>query len=94
MPLAKTVWTSTAAKDRLDQLLYIEAENPRAALRLDFEIQRQTDLLCDFPEMGRPGRVPDTRELVISRTPYVVIYRARVGNVQILRLLHAAQLWP
>lgn len=48
----------------------------------------------DFPEMGRLGRVSGTRELIVSRMPYIAIYHLRNNTVEILRLLHMAQLWP
>jgi toxin ParE1/3/4 len=38
--------------------------------------------------------VPDTRELVIARTPFVVAYRLRNETIEILRVLHGAQRWP
>jgi toxin ParE1/3/4 len=44
--------------------------------------------------MGRPGRVTGTRELVISGTPFVVIYRLQEQSIEVLRLLHSAQQWP
>jgi toxin ParE1/3/4 len=44
--------------------------------------------------MGRPGRVPGTREFVIARTPYVVPYRVRGDAIEILRVYHGARLWP
>jgi len=46
--------------------------------------------------MGRLGRVAGTRELVLSRTPYIVIYEFRGPDeeIYILRLLHGAQRWP
>jgi len=44
--------------------------------------------------MGRPGRKKGTRELVISRTPFVVVYRAKGPRIEIIRLLHGAQRWP
>jgi toxin ParE1/3/4 len=58
------------------------------------EIERQIGCLCDFPEIGRLGRLAGTRELVINRTPFIAIYRTRPDSIQILRLLHGAQLWP
>jgi toxin ParE1/3/4 len=50
--------------------------------------------LADFPALGRPGRKPGTRELVIPRLPYIVIYRVRGERVQILRVLHTARERP
>jgi toxin ParE1/3/4 len=55
------------------------------------EIERQTDRLADYPKLGRPGRVKGTRELVVNRTPFIVVYRIKGEIVQILRVLHGAQ---
>jgi plasmid stabilization system protein ParE len=44
--------------------------------------------------MGRPGRVPDTRELVISGTPYIVAYQVQGKVITILRILHSSRRWP
>nr|WP_281175963.1 type II toxin-antitoxin system RelE/ParE family toxin [Edaphobacter aggregans] len=60
----------------------------------DDRIRNQIKELVRFPEIGRPGRVEGTRELVIRRTPYIVAYRITRGTVQILRILHDARLWP
>jgi toxin ParE1/3/4 len=46
------------------------------------------------PHMGRPGRVPGTRELVVSDLPYVIPYRVRGHTIQILRVFHTARKWP
>ena len=43
---------------------------------------------------GRLGRVPGTRELVATGTPYLVAYRNRDGDIQVLRVLHGAREWP
>jgi toxin ParE1/3/4 len=52
-------------------------------------------LLIDQPEIGRPGRIGGTRQLVISRS-FIVIYRVHqnIEQVEILRLVHGAQKWP
>jgi len=55
---------------------------------------RAVEQLSDFPEIGRPGRVAGTRELVIQSTPYIVAYRLRGRSVRILALLHGARRWP
>lgn len=70
----------------------------RAPAQLDQldEIERQTDRLADYPEIGRVGRKPGTRECVLNRTPFVLVYRVRpeAGRVEILRLLHGRQKYP
>lgn len=87
-------WLKTARNNRFEQLDYIAADNPTAAARVDEEIERQTDLLAQFPKMGREGRVNGTRELVINRSPYIVVYRVKEDRIEIIRLLHGAQRWP
>jgi plasmid stabilization system protein ParE len=47
-----------------------------------------------YPASGRLGRVPETRELVIPSTPFLIAYRIRTRKVEILSLLHGARKWP
>jgi toxin ParE1/3/4 len=90
----KLEWSPFAQADRDDIFDYIADDNPRAAVRIDRLIEEAIDRLIEFLELGRIGRVEDTRELVIVRTPYVAIYRANEKNILILRLLRGAQRWP
>ena len=89
------VWSPEAVADLAALRIYIEQDDPAAAQRVALHIIRNVEtLLPKNPEMGRPGRVPGTRELVIPRTPYIVPYRV-VGNaIQILRVYHGARRWP
>lgn len=50
--------------------------------------------LAEFPESGRLGRKPGTRELVFPRLPFLAVYRLRGNAVEIVRILHGAQKWP
>jgi len=90
------VWTPRAHRARNATIDYIAQNNPAAALSQLDEIERQTDMLMRFPEMGRPGRIDGTRELVISRTPLIAVYRLKPqrNRIEILHLLHSAQQWP
>jgi len=87
-------WLPQAQSNRLEQLEFIAQDNPLAAINQDEEIERQINMLLAHPQMGRPGRVAGTRELVISSTPFVVIYRLQEQSIEVLRLLHSAQQWP
>lgn len=87
-------WLPTATNERYDQLDYIAMDDPLAAISQDEEIEQQISLLATQPEMGRIGRVNGTRELVISRTPFIAIYRIVGQRIEILRFLHGAQKWP
>lgn len=87
-------WLLEASQQRYDQLDYIAQENPIAAIRLDEEIEAQTESLVQNPEIGRDGRVVGTKELVIARTPFLAVYRVEPGQIQILNLLHRSQQCP
>jgi addiction module RelE/StbE family toxin len=87
-------WSAFAIEDRDAIFDYIEEDSPHAAVVVDDRIRVQVRQLLQFPETGRPGRIEGTRELVISRTPYIAAYRVTGDTVRILRVLHGAQLWP
>ena len=88
------VWLKRAINDRDAQLDYIAQDNPQAAVAQGDRIDEQVDTLLRHPQMGRPGRKQGTRELVISRTPFIVVYRLKSKRIELLRLLHGAQQWP
>jgi toxin ParE1/3/4 len=87
-------WLLEASQQRYDQLDYIAQENPIAAIRLDEEIETQTESLAQHPRVGREGRVTGTLELVIARTPFLAVFRVAAGQIQVLNLLHQSQQWP
>jgi toxin ParE1/3/4 len=87
-------WTAPALRDLEEIGDYIARDNTAAAARLVTDILDRTDLLAKHPHIGRPGRVPGTRELVVTDTPYIVPYRVCGDVVQILAVLHGARRWP
>ncbi len=87
-------WSVPALQDRNRIFDHIERYNPTAAIRLDERIGSQVENLSLHPRSGRPGRVNNTRELVIPHTPYIVAYRLLEDAVLILRILHGSQKWP
>ena len=87
------VWTPESVEDREAIYAFIEADNPRAALALDTLISEKAERLLEQPGLGRPGRVPGTRELVLHPN-YLLIYDQVEDRLRILRLLHAARQWP
>ncbi|MBU0480429.1 MAG: type II toxin-antitoxin system RelE/ParE family toxin [Proteobacteria bacterium] len=92
--MRKLEWTSPAIYDLVSAGEYIAQENPSAAKRMAERVKETVEYLGDHPNLGRPGRLSDTKELVISGTPFIVVYWIRKGAIQILRLLHHAQRWP
>ena len=86
-------WTHKALENLYQIAAYIGQDNPTRAGTFVGEIKKKTELLLAFPALGRPGRVPGTRELVVHEN-YVVPYRLKGGTVQIIRVQHVARLWP
>ena len=90
------LWLDRAEADLRAILDYLIERDPGAAVRIHQIIRDRVGPLADYPALGRPGRVADTRDLVIPRTPYLVVYAVDRGldAVVILRALHSARLWP
>lgn len=89
----KVRWLRQALRN-LDIHHYIRENNPEAALRVVTKIPSGVNQLEKFPLIGRAGRVPGIRELVISNSPYVVVYRLKGDAVEVLRVLHSAKQFP
>ena len=87
-------WTRLALANLDAQADHVAQDSPQAARAMMQRVFFIVDQLADFPALGRPGRVPGTREIVVDATPYIVIYRELVGEVQVLRVLHGAQRLP
>ncbi len=91
----KVRWTSPALRDLEIIGEHIGRDNSAAvAARIVTAIFDHADNLAKFPHIGRAGRIPDTRELVIVGTPFIVPYRVRDAEVEILAVFHGACLWP
>ena len=89
-----TVKWTTAALSSLGQIAdHIGQDNPKRAKLFVQELRDKTTALAHFPGMGRPGRVIGTRELVVHKN-YIVAYRVRDDEVEVLRVHHAAKRWP
>jgi toxin ParE1/3/4 len=89
------VWSPEAIEDLAALRAYIEQDDKAAALRVALHIVGTVEtLLPNNSEMGRPGRVPGTRELVIPKTPFIVPYRVIGDTIQILRVFHGRRRWP
>jgi toxin ParE1/3/4 len=87
-------WLPAAIEDRKNAFSFIELDSPRAAAENDTKLVEAVLRLVDFPHSGRPGRVAETRELVITGTSYLAVYRIVDERVVIIRLFHTAQDWP
>ncbi len=82
-----------ALADRDAIMVHIGADNPAAAIELDLEFEAKAETARARPTLYKPGRVKGTREIVV-RPNYVMVYRVIAGDVEVLRVLHAAPQWP
>jgi toxin ParE1/3/4 len=73
---------------------YIAKDNPGIAARVIGAIEHSINRLAMFPLSGRNGAVEATRELAITRLPYIAIYRITTESVEIIAVFHAAQNKP
>ncbi|MFI5352043.1 MAG: type II toxin-antitoxin system RelE/ParE family toxin [Candidatus Binatales bacterium] len=87
-------WLRRALNSLAEEAAYIARDDPGAAARIVERIVTSVERLGAHPVSGRPGRVPGTRELVVSGTPYLVPYRVRGETVEVLRVFHGARKWP
>ena len=87
-------WTRRAERDLDEIAVYIGQDSPAAAARVILELIDQVErLLPAQPAIGRSGRVLGTRELVVGGLPYVIPYRVRENDLEILRVLHVSRRW-
>ena len=90
----KIRWLEDAVYDLQALRNYISVENPKAAAQVAKKILDGIHIMSEQPEIGRPGRVFNTRELVITKTPYIIPYRVKDSIIEIIRVLHSARQWP
>ena len=87
-------WLPDALVDLEAARAYIARNNPVAAECVLARILSEVAGLASLPHIGRPGRVANTRELVVPSTPFIVPYRVHAGRVIILAVIHTARQWP
>ena len=62
----KIRWLPVAVRAQRALIDYIASDSASAALAQSIALENQVNLLASYPELGRPGRVPGTRELVVA----------------------------
>lgn len=87
-------WTKLAQDDAESIFHYIAVDSLRKAMAHEERIMAAVARLARHQRLGRAGTRPGTRELVVPRTSYLVIYREENGGVEILRIFHGARDWP
>ncbi len=87
-------WAPGAIEDLRHLRAYIARDNPRAATEIAAKVLEAVERLPLFPASGRPGRLPNTRELVVPGTPLVIPYTVTDRGIEIIAVLLGARRWP
>jgi toxin ParE1/3/4 len=87
-------WLRKALRNLDDEAAYIATDDAVAARLVVKRVLDAASSLAKQPGLGRPGRVPGTRELVVAKTRYIVPYRVRGETVETLRVFHTSRRLP
>ena len=87
-------WLRTALRNLDAEAGFIAEDDPAAARLVVARVLSAVAMLAAQPGLGRPGRVPNTRELVVPKTRYIVPYRVRGETVEVLRVFHSSRRLP
>ena len=89
-------WADPAWED-IDELVgYLigQEEDVQLVEEIVKRILQAPEHLSVMPWSGKPGRVPDTRELLVQKTRYSLVYAVSDTTVFILRVMHSSRLFP
>lgn len=92
--MMKLQWTTQTLQDIRYIHDYIAEDDPQAAKRMVTRIKEAGLQLQKYPQPGKPGRVPDTRELILAKSPYILAYIWAKDSIQVASVLHSAMRWP
>src|SRR4029077_2230834 len=87
-------WTRAAAEDLEHIKDHLTEHHTQLAQSKVLELYETIHSLKTSPRRGRLGREEGTRELVLSRLPYIVAYRINEQAVEVLHIFHGAQNRP
>ena len=87
-------WLRVARQNLDDEATSIAQDDAAAASRVVARVLEAVAQLAHQTGLGRPGRVPGTRELVVLKTPYLVPYIVDGDQVIILRVFHTSRRLP
>lgn len=89
--MKRLVFAEPAASDLDSIISYIALDNPGAAEQVYRAIVAAAHRLSRFPEIGRPGRLPGTREFSVTSLPYIIVYEVGTETITILAVFHTSR---
>lgn len=85
----RIVWSRQALSDRDTIWEFVASDDLFTAQRIDTEFASTVDELAEYPELGRPGLVPGTREL-FPVPNYRIVYELNDDEIWILAIVHTS----
>lgn len=86
-------YTKNAQDDVIEIEKYISQDNADAAKRVLKHIRNYIENLKSLPSIGKYGKAVNTREIILNKYPYKIIYRVKGGIIQVIRILHTSRKW-
>ncbi len=86
-------WADAAKTDLLAIADYYDAIDPRIGQRMLASIVDAPRLLRERPLIGPSVGLHGLRKWSVRRTPFVLLYRVTPTEIEVARVLHAAQNW-
>jgi toxin ParE1/3/4 len=90
----KVIWSASAVRQLQEVVDYLQDESAARAVTIRRRILATVGLIGQMPDSGRIGRIDGTREAVVPRSPYIVVYQVSTETVEVLGVWHAAREWP
>jgi toxin ParE1/3/4 len=90
----KVIWSASAVRQLQEVVDYLQDESAARAVTIRRRILATVGLIGQMPDSGRTGRIDGTREAVVPRSPYIVVYQVSTETVEVLGVWHAAREWP
>lgn len=87
-------WTKSAINDLEIEANYLSKISPSIEDSFLEHVESGIDLIKEYPELGRIGRVNQTRELILKKFQYILVYLVESSYIDIIRLLHTSRKWP
>jgi plasmid stabilization system protein ParE len=88
------VWSPRAIEHLAHLRADIAQDDRKAAVRIAGTLLEAVERLAELPNLGRPGRIAGTRELVVPSTPCIISYRLRGDRLEVIAVFHGRQKWP
>lgn len=88
------IWSAASVKQLQEVVDYIQGESSVGTISTRRRILETVRRVGEMPHSGRIGRVEGTREVVIPRSPYIVVYQLTAQAVEVLGIWHGARQWP